>query len=63
MNYMHNPRNPSQPRRQFALTNLQLRTNLIKTMLPIQILFQRFVVLMESDRFPRCSAFSVFLRQ
>lgn len=35
MNNMHNPRNPSQSRRQLALTNLQLRTNLIKTMLSI----------------------------
>ena len=54
---MHNPRNPSQPPRQLALTNLQLRTNLVKTVLSIQILFQRFVVLMESDCFLRCSAF------
>ena len=57
MNNMHNPRNPSQPPRQLALTNLQLRTNLVKTVLSIQILFQRFVVLMESDCFLRCSAF------
>lgn len=40
----HLPRIPLQPRRQLPLTNLQLGTNLIKTMHPIQILDQTLII-------------------
>lgn len=40
----HLPRISLQPRRQLPLTNLQLGTNLIKTMHPIQILDQTLII-------------------